>query len=198
MFQVGYRSRMASVLTWSLTAFRHDWDKLRSGTAPPVVIENRIEGPAYGVEAWASWQALSAWRLSGGLTTLRKDLRLESGSTDMVGTNNPQLSNDPDQQWMLRSSLNFWTSHDLDAMVRRVGTLPHPRCTGIHGGRPALRVARAAGPGAVGKRAEPLRSQPSRVQRLARPKRIQAGRPSAGEMVALNLTADTGHQASIR
>jgi iron complex outermembrane receptor protein len=114
------------VLTGSVTAFRHDWDKLRSATAAPVTFENRIEGPVYGVEAWASWQPLRAWRLSGGLTVLRKDLRLEPGSTDPVGPRNPQLSNDPEHQWMLRSSLSPWNTHDFEAVVRRVAQLPNP------------------------------------------------------------------------
>lgn len=126
VIQVGYRVRTARVLTWSVTAFRHEWDKLRSATAPPVFFENKIEGPVYGVEGWASWQVLSAWRLSGGLSTLRKDLRLEPGSTDLMGPRNPQLSNDPTQQWMVRSSLSPWTNHELDAMMRRVGDLPNP------------------------------------------------------------------------
>lgn len=126
VIQVGYRARAASVLTGSVTAFRHQWDKLRSATAPPVFFENKIKGPVYGVEGWASWQVLSAWRLSGGLTAFRKDLRLEPDSTDLQGPRNPQLSNDPDQQWMLRSSLSPWTNHELDAMVRHVGELPNP------------------------------------------------------------------------
>jgi iron complex outermembrane receptor protein len=126
VFQVGYRAQAASVVTWSVTAFRHDWDKLRSATAAPVFFENKINGPTYGVEAWAAWQVMSAWRLSGGLTTLRTDLRLEPGSTDPQGPNNSQLSNDPDQQSMLRSSLDLWVHHELDAMVRHVGDLPHP------------------------------------------------------------------------
>jgi iron complex outermembrane receptor protein len=126
VIQIGYRARTASVLTWSATAFRHEWDNLRSATAPPVFFENKIEGPAYGLEGWATWQILSEWRFSGGLTLLRKDLRLEPDSTDLLGSRNPQLSNDPREQWMLRSSLTPWTNHDIDATVRRVGELPNP------------------------------------------------------------------------
>jgi iron complex outermembrane receptor protein len=126
VIQVGYRARTASVLTWSVTAFHHQWDKLRSATAPPVFFENRIEGPAYGVEGWASWQVLRPWRLSGGLAALRKDLRLEPGSTDPQGPQNPQLSNDPNQQWLLRSSFNPGSDHELDTIVRHVGALPNP------------------------------------------------------------------------
>ena len=88
--------------------------------------ENKIEGPVYGVESWASWQILSAWRISGGFTVLRKNLRLKPDSTDVLGTRNPQLANHPDEQWMVRSSLNPWTNHEFDAMVRHVSELPTP------------------------------------------------------------------------
>lgn len=126
VFQLGYRGRAASVVTWSVTTFRHDWAKLRSATAPPVFFENKIEGPVYGVEGWASWQVLSGWRLAGGVTTLRKDLRLEPDSTDLLGPRNPQLSNDPEQQAVLRSSFSPWTNHEFDATVRHVAALPNP------------------------------------------------------------------------
>lgn len=126
VFQLGYRARPIRVVTGSVTAFLHQWDNLRSATAPPVIFENRIEGPVYGVEAWASWQILGAWRLSGGYTALRKRLRLEPGSTDLLGTRNPQLANDPGHQWLLRSSVSLWTRHELDATVRQVAALPNP------------------------------------------------------------------------
>jgi iron complex outermembrane recepter protein len=126
IYQLGYRARPWRWLTGSLTAFRHDWDRLRSGTAPPVIIENRIEGPVDGVEAWLSWQPRRAWRLSAGGTALRKRLRLEAGSTDPVGVQNPNLANDPTRQWLLRSSLTLGGRHEIDAMVRHVTELPNP------------------------------------------------------------------------
>jgi iron complex outermembrane receptor protein len=122
VFQIGYRARTARVLTWSITGFHHQWDKLRSAPAPPVFFENKIEG----AEGWASWQVVRPWRITGGMSTLRKDLRLEPGSTDLMGPRNPQLSNDPKQQWMLRSFFSFSTNHELDAAVRHVGKLPNP------------------------------------------------------------------------
>jgi iron complex outermembrane receptor protein len=126
VFQLGYRGRTGQAVTWSATSFLHHWDRLRSATAAPVVTENRIEGPVYGVEGWASWQPLSMWRISGGVSTFRKDLELEAGSTDALGPRNPQLSNDPKYQWMGRSSFNIGLNQYLDASVRRVGSLPNP------------------------------------------------------------------------
>ncbi len=124
VYQVGYRTQLANVVTWSATGYLHQWDRLRSGSAPPVVIENRIEGPTYGLETWAAWEPVKVWRLSAGLATLRKELRLEPRSTDPVGVANPQLANDPGHQWSIRSSLTPRTGHELDAIVRRVDDLP--------------------------------------------------------------------------
>ena len=58
--------------------------------------------------------------------TLRKHLELEPGSTDTVGVTNPNLSNDPEYQWMLRAAVDLAQNHQLDATVRQVGQLPNP------------------------------------------------------------------------
>jgi iron complex outermembrane receptor protein len=126
VYELGYRSQPSSAVYYSVTTFYHDWDRLRSGTALPVTLENEIEGHAYGVEAWGNYQATSSWRLSAGLTTLRKDLRLKPGSTDPVGVDNDTLSNDPEYQWQLRSYLNLPAHVELDVGVRHVAALRHP------------------------------------------------------------------------
>ena len=53
-------------MSYSVTVFTHLWDRLRSGTGLPVQIENRIEGPVYGVEAWATYRPVGLWSLSAG------------------------------------------------------------------------------------------------------------------------------------
>ena len=126
VYQLGYRAQPLDVLTWSVTAYRHDWDRLRSGSAAPARLENRIEGPVDGVEAWGSWQVLPAWRISGGTLALRKGLRLEAGSTDPVGVRNSSLASDPGYQWLLRSSVTLRARHEMDTVVRRVGALQNP------------------------------------------------------------------------
>ncbi len=123
MFEIGYRAQPSSVLSYSVTAYRQNYQKLRSGMpAPSAFIENRISGFENGIEAWATWQAGRAWRLSGGFSTLRQHLGIDPGSRDPVGP--IALGNDPDHQWMLRSSFNFTERSEFDVMVRRVGSLP--------------------------------------------------------------------------
>jgi iron complex outermembrane recepter protein len=128
VYEIGYRTQPARSLSVSLTAFQHDWDRLRSGQAPlpgqPALISNMIEGTTEGLEGWATWQATRSWRLFGGFTTLNKDLRLKPGSTDPTGPS--ALGNDPEGQWMLRSLLNLTDRHEFDVMARRIGALPEP------------------------------------------------------------------------
>jgi iron complex outermembrane receptor protein len=126
--ELGYRAQVWNRLTYSISAFYNDYDKLRSGEQPPAQIQNRIQGDTYGVEAWASYQATDAWRLSGGLMELRKNLQEDSDVVDPDGI--PNQGNDPEHQWTLRSSLNLTPRHDFDLMVRGVSGLPDPAVPG--------------------------------------------------------------------
>jgi iron complex outermembrane receptor protein len=128
VYEIGYRAQPARSLSVSLTAFRHDWNRLRSGETPlpgqPAMVQNMIEGITEGVEGWATWQATRSWRLFGGFTTLNKNLELKPGSTDPTGPS--ALGNDPEGQWMLRSLFNLTDRHEFDVFVRRIGVLPDP------------------------------------------------------------------------
>jgi iron complex outermembrane receptor protein len=134
--EAGYRAQPRAAFNYSVTVFRHDWDKLRSGTAIPVQLENRIDGDTYGVEAWANWRVTERWEIGGGLNTIEKDLTLEPGSTDPVGVDNRSLANDPEFQWLLRSSLQLARGWELELGVRHVDSLPNPdvpRYTAVDG-----------------------------------------------------------------
>jgi len=123
--EIGWRAIPRPDLSLSITAFHHDWERLRSGQLPPdAMVQNMISGSTYGLEGWGVWQATSAWRLSAGFTTFRAHLGVNAGSADPVGPS--ALGNDPDFQWTLRSSLNPWPGHEFDVAVRRVAALPDP------------------------------------------------------------------------
>jgi iron complex outermembrane recepter protein len=126
VYEAGVRGQVSSRVSYSATVFWHEWDKLRSGTAPLVEIQNKIQGSTHGVEAWGTWEVASGWRVSGGFVTLDKDLTLDADSTDPQGVENPNLSNDPDYQAMLRASVDVGSNHQLDATARHVARLPHP------------------------------------------------------------------------
>ncbi len=125
--EVGYRAQHSEAISYSLTGFVHFWDRLRSGSALPVQLENKIEGTVRGVEAWAHYRPFGFWLLSGGVTYLDEDLRLKAGSTDPVGVDNSTLRNDPEYQWQLRSSFDLPRDFQVDLHLRRVDALPNPQ-----------------------------------------------------------------------
>jgi iron complex outermembrane receptor protein len=130
VYEVGYRGQPTPDTSLSVTAYRTVYDRLRTleATDPgvvPVYFANEMQGSTSGLEAWGNWQAASHWRLSAGLTTLHKDLRLKPGSYGLNGGIAAE-GNDPELSWNLRSNLNIWDDVELDATVRHVSALPEP------------------------------------------------------------------------
>jgi len=123
VLEIGYRAQPTRTLSWSATAYVDQWDRLRSGQVAPARVQNMIDGTSYGFEAWGTWQATAAWRLMAGGTTLRKNLKVKPGSTDPTPW---VLGNDPEYQWVLRSSLNIASNQDFDVSVRSVAALTNP------------------------------------------------------------------------
>jgi iron complex outermembrane receptor protein len=123
VYELGYRAQPGSATSYSVTAFHHDYRKLRGGTPGASFIENRISGVIEGVEAWASREMTSFWRLSGGWLELRKSLRAAPG-TSPNSVND--LGNDPSRQWKLRSTMNLPGRVEFDVAVRHIGALPAP------------------------------------------------------------------------
>jgi iron complex outermembrane receptor protein len=126
-FELGYRAQPTSAISYSVTAFHSIHDHIRS--VEPIgggvsVLGNKIEGKTSGVEAWGSYQATRAWRLSGGVVLLRQRLELKPDSTSLQGVR--AEGNDPKHRWMLRSSYELTERHEFDIIVRHVGELPDP------------------------------------------------------------------------
>ncbi len=121
--EVGYRAKPSRRVNYSVTAFHHDYDKLRAGTEAPTFIENRASGSLWGAEGWGTVEVLPAWRLSAGWVGLRKSFRSSPGSAANSVAN---LGNDPRHRWMLRSTADIARDVDLDVTIRHVSALPEP------------------------------------------------------------------------
>lgn len=117
---VGHRGRIGENISYSVTAYYHDWDRLRGASTaiPPIEFSNEIGGDAYGVEFWANWQVLNRWQMSLGGARLYKDLQLKPGSQDPVGVNNPTLANDAKYYGQIRSTLEINEDNIFQLSVR--------------------------------------------------------------------------------
>lgn len=136
--EIGYRAQPLPTLSYSLTAFASDYDRLRTleprapvvGPAPgaprpAAQFANLGEANTRGLEFWSRWQPLPRWRLVAGLVLQDIDASLDPASRDGsaalgVGTN------DPSSYWSLRSSHELSDALQAELALRRVGQLPQP------------------------------------------------------------------------
>jgi iron complex outermembrane receptor protein len=125
VLELGYRDQPTKDLSFSVTGFHHNYDRLRSLTTSPdgPVFANGIEGTNTGVEIWGAYRASTAWRLTAGWVQQSIELDVAPGHTALGGTGT--LGNDPKSWGQLRSTLGLGDL-DLDAAVRYVGRLPNP------------------------------------------------------------------------
>jgi iron complex outermembrane receptor protein len=129
VLEVGYRAQPLATLSYSVTAFYSQYDRLRTTepnpNGPGMVFLNRASGRNRGVEMWSSWQALPHWRLSAGFVAQHVETTLDPGSRDATGTTGLATS-DPSNFWQLRSSFDIAEGKELDVMMRHVGALSMP------------------------------------------------------------------------
>ena len=132
-YELGYKAAPTETLTGSLSTFYNAYDKLRSLEAgPPATLANGLEGETYGAELEATYQARRWWRLDGGYTLLRMQLRARPGSTDT--TQQRQEEDSPRHQFFLESWIDLPCNMELDVAARRIEKLPNqmvPAYTGL-------------------------------------------------------------------
>jgi iron complex outermembrane receptor protein len=129
-YEAGYRGLLSPSLSLSVSAFYNSYEHLRTveGSTPavfPLVVLNNMEGDTQGVETWADLAVRPWWHLSGGLSALRKDLRLVPGNRDIFGI--AFAGNDPRYQAQLRSSTDLPGRFAVDLWLRNVGGLKSPK-----------------------------------------------------------------------
>jgi iron complex outermembrane receptor protein len=129
VYELGYRGQFRDAVTVSVTAYHAHYDHLRTQEIAPsrqsVFFANGMNGKTSGIELWGAIQASSRWRLSGGFSGLREDLRLEPWSNDL-GAPAAQEGKDPARTWTLQSLFDLPNAMELDVMARRVSALSSP------------------------------------------------------------------------
>jgi iron complex outermembrane receptor protein len=125
VYELGYRVQATREVSFSVTGFYHDHEKLRtlrpqSGGA---VLANDMEGRTAGYETWGAFRIADWWRLTAGYTRLDQSLRVRDGATDIQAPS--ATGNDPESWWKLRSSVDLGPL-EIDLMLRHYDSLPSP------------------------------------------------------------------------
>ncbi len=115
-YELGYRAQFGSRVSSSLGTFYNVYHDLRSTSLSPpdpiyslqfpLFYENNLEGETWGFEVNILYQVFDQWRLRGGYTLLREDIRVKPGRFDFNNALNETA--DPQQQFSLQSSLNVF------------------------------------------------------------------------------------------
>jgi iron complex outermembrane receptor protein len=121
--ELGYRARPSALFSYSVTAFHHDYDRLRSvGIANGLpVFANDLEGRITGVEGWGRFQVLPTIALSGGFMAMHDRIEVKAGGIDLGGR--PALGNDPEHWLKLRASWTPAKNYEVDLFLRHYGAL---------------------------------------------------------------------------
>ncbi len=127
-YEAGYRAQLGDRTTLSVSTFYNDYSDVRSTAATPtsatypipfpVVFGNNLEGETHGVELVGNQQLTPWWRIHAGYTLLREHIRMKSGQVDATGGTNETA--DPEQQWSVRSAMDFPHHWQFDAAFRWV------------------------------------------------------------------------------
>jgi len=129
-WETGIRFQVGGNVTFDLSAYRNDYDGLRSiepiGTsvvftpAPHVLYSsmsgNGLRGTTHGLEALASWRVSSAWHLQASWATIHYNLELAPGSRDTTSLTSLPGST-PRHEFKLFSRLDLTEDWSLDAFV---------------------------------------------------------------------------------
>jgi iron complex outermembrane receptor protein len=125
-YELGYRARLGSEASASLSTFYNDYTKVRSlnptpDTIVPLHFANDLIGDTYGAELSADYQVLEHWLLHGGYDLLKENIHVKSGGFDYDHA--LYETEDPQQQIFLRSSSDLPRNLELDGALRWVDKL---------------------------------------------------------------------------
>jgi len=125
-YELGWRAQISSNVLVSISTFYNHYDNVRSlGATPvtflPLVFENDLEGETYGAEFTTTYEVVKGWRLRGGYTLLREDIRVKPGGSDLNNALNETA--DPRHQFSIHSSMDLPHQIEFDTGLRWVDTL---------------------------------------------------------------------------
>ncbi len=129
-YELGWRVQPGKNLSFSLSTFYNVYDNIRSaepGPPPlgiPITFANGVRGETYGAELAATYQLTSWWHLRGGYTYLEKHLWVKPTSKD--SNKGTAESDDPQNQFLLQSTMKLPGKIELGTVLRYVDKLPAP------------------------------------------------------------------------
>jgi iron complex outermembrane receptor protein len=125
-YELGYRIKPTTNLSFDAAGFFNDYDKLRSVEPLPggkFKIENKLEGQSYGASLASKWQITDWWQVDGSVAVFHVDISRATGGQDV--NNGTAESNDPQCTFVLHSAMDLPWHVRFDSFLRYVDDLPN-------------------------------------------------------------------------
>ncbi|MBV9986938.1 MAG: TonB-dependent receptor [Chitinophagaceae bacterium] len=123
-YELGYRIQPSNYASFSAAAFYNVYGDVYSVEPDPGTqtyrIQNGSEGKSWGLELSGGCQLTNSWKLRGGYTFFRKDLRTKPGHV----FNPDYLGNDAENQVTAQSILDIFRRWHLDISGKYIDHLP--------------------------------------------------------------------------
>jgi iron complex outermembrane receptor protein len=125
-YEIGHRGQPLPSLSYSITLYHHDYDRLRSVDPAPggATFNNNFEGRANGLASWARWRLNERWRVNASYARLKQQFSARPGTAPLGGV--ASLGNDPPHRWTLGTSIDMGATLELDLQLRHSAALPSP------------------------------------------------------------------------
>jgi iron complex outermembrane receptor protein len=126
VYEIGYRAQPRPAVSYSVTLYHHDYDKLRSADFAPTgtTFNNNFSGKMDGLTTWGQWRVSDRVRLTANYVVQRQRFEARPGTAPLGGV--ASLGNDPHYRAGLGASWDLGHQVEADVMLRRVGALPNP------------------------------------------------------------------------
>lgn len=127
-YEAGYRKLYSERISVDIAAYVNRYDDLRSQELParagePIVLANRMNALARGVELMTGLQIAPWWQTHLAYAYHWKELTFDPGSRDV--TRGAAEANDPKHLFKVRSYMNGGP-FEFDLALRAIGSLPQP------------------------------------------------------------------------
>jgi iron complex outermembrane receptor protein len=128
-YELGVHAKPTPRLSVSISTYYNVYSDLRSiepapGGFIPLRWGNGMDARTIGVEAWADYQMLPWWRVSGSFNAIGERFGFQSGASGLLGT--VQAADDPRDQAQIKSSMDLPHRVSFDADLRYVDEPPNP------------------------------------------------------------------------
>jgi len=126
-YELGYRNQLTKDLSLDISTFINDYDSLRTfesdggAPLPTLIIQNRGYGQTRGIEMASNWQVSKRWQLTGSYSYLDMNIKVEPGSTDIVGKSDDGAS--PKDMFNIRSHYDISEELEINNAIYYIGDI---------------------------------------------------------------------------